>query len=172
MAKKIKKLKKTVKDDRGHPAPLVTELVSALDFTHEGLPDALLNQAKLYFRAAQYRVTKLKARIAADTALKETRVVVAGEVREEAEERGTKITEKYVAELVDGAEDVKSAQRELDETKGSGRVRQTSVGCVPATRLHGQGSCTASWRRSRNRVRLRTGRDGAYGSRTTQEEVS
>ena len=164
MVKKGKKLKKKAKQ-LGPPVPLVTELVHALDFTHEGLPEALVKQAKLFFRAAEYRVAKLKVRITADTALKETRVIAAGDVRLDAEDSGIKITEKYVAESVDGAVRVQDAQLELDEAKVAEEYAKLLLDAYQQERFHGQGSCAIARCRSRRRVWIYTYGDGKHGFR-------
>lgn len=90
------------------------ELIAAMEFAQEGVPAAILEQAKLLLHASYYRVTKMKARMKAEASLSETQTQVALTIRTDTE---VKITENYVREQTEVNPEVIAAKKAYDDAK-------------------------------------------------------
>ena len=89
----------------------VEVLIESLEYTHEGLADAMLQQPQLYLQAGEYHVEKMSARAAAEAELKDDEAVAAKRCREEADDAGRKVTVQAVNEFVDSDDDVRRSRK-------------------------------------------------------------
>ena len=94
----------------------VRELIGLMDFSQEGLADALLVQPGLFLKAARYRIEKLRILQQAEAALDDIELDTAMRVRN-AERPDGKITEKYIEQETERDSRVKEARHRRDEAK-------------------------------------------------------
>lgn len=89
------------------------KLIAELDFSQEGVAQAMLNQPKLLLDASYYRVEKMKARLRAEAYLDQARVSAAINARATLE----KVTENGVIEQVGNSPEVIAARKAFDEAR-------------------------------------------------------
>lgn len=97
--------------------PVLVDLLAKLDFEDHEVLVAACSQPALFMKAADYRVECMRKQQKADAQLDVVRAEMAADLRKEHGERGEKIAEKLMNELLDASEDVQTARAESEAAK-------------------------------------------------------
>lgn len=99
----------------GEPAPgsLLEELLEGLDFNEASILEAERGQAKLFERAARYRVGKMRVRARAEMVHSVAQAEASLFLRREFAGKGEKLTETYLEQLLITRDDIKAAHEAL-----------------------------------------------------------
>ena len=96
------------------------DLLDRLSFSEENVQSAVLEQAKLFFSAADYRIKKMRKYQEAKARLEQIRIHESLKLREKNSnpEKGKKaLTEKYLSDLVEQKQIIKEARAQLDQSE-------------------------------------------------------
>lgn len=89
------------------------DLLDRLYFPEEEIQQAVLEQAKLFLAAADYRVKKMKARQDAGYALERLRASYSLRIRKKYAAADSRVTEGNIKEMLEGVQEIKSAQESM-----------------------------------------------------------
>lgn len=107
-------MKSTAKKSPKVDNPVVVDLLAKLDFEDHEVLSAATSQPALYMKACDYRVACMRKQQQAEFRLDVVRADTAAKLRDEYAERGEKIAEKLMNELLDGNKDVQAARVESE----------------------------------------------------------
>ena len=105
------------KENKPKPTSVLDSLLQSLDFSAEGMVDAAVEQAKLYEKAANYRVQRMRERSAADMQLEQISAERELVLRSTAAAIGDKLTEGHIKAKLAIDEGVREAQRVYNEAE-------------------------------------------------------
>ena len=108
----------------------INQILDQIDFEDEGVEHAARTLPKLFLETARYRVRVLRNRQAAEQEYDAARVDTAIRARVRAMERGTKITEVAIKELVDSDDDVRSCIRRVRHAQQLEEFAKLLVECL------------------------------------------